>query len=184
MVHARHASDRWSGIYFENFADGQNAAYNRQSAALAKLQVAVAGRGERPLDFRDEIGRIERLDQDAIEARGARFGKLTFVRKPGRRDEGNVTQAGRAADLPRRLTPGHTGELEIQDDDVWTGRNRHANGFTAARGRQDAIALRAQVPLPHFEGIVVVVDEQDKRLSHNAHVWSQTSRIGRDRSEA
>ena len=78
-------------------------------------------RGERPFDFCEEIGRIARLDQDAIEARRARFGKLTFVRKPGRRDEGNVTQAGRAADLPRRLTPGHTGELEIQDDDVWTG---------------------------------------------------------------
>jgi len=31
---------------------------------------------------------------------------------------------------------------------------------------------------------VVVVDEQDERLSHIAHVWFQTSRIGRDRSGA
>lgn len=123
--------------------------------------------GEETFDFGDQRRGFAGLDHNRIEPALARLIELLDVRVTGRGDERDMVGSVGVAQPPRGLEPCDTGQFKVQDDDVGYQSGGLLDRPQTVLGCLDRVALRAQIHPPDFQGIRVVVYEQDSFRRHN-----------------
>ena len=83
-----------------------------------------------------------------------------------------------AADLPAHLEAVHTGEHQVQDEQIGVAVQRQLEPGGPVGCLENVVPVAREIPSQHFSDGVVVVDHQDARA--NSHCLTSRSPVARE----